>query len=313
MNIIFFLIEHTTTYKFYIMEKKNKLLLFINIATFIPLTWICHFSNETMTFYESLGENYKNDKKLNKKNYRLLAKCKHNKDSCTMGLKEGIPNNDMKERKDISNNENIFAQLNRQSNRSLSRNIERHKKDKKNNSRIFETKQYSRFEKKIFKELDYANFLKNNRGISNRIYHKIIRKKYGFRLGLPIFFVLLLSILLLLDLFVGYGLINGLFKVLNIISVSLGYEAKGSVKAVQEMLKPLHNWLINSPFSSFFKSVKELSNVGDKVSKHYYITGFFGFLIYFIPLFIIGVTCILRVFYYHKKVKKYEKIKFKKR
>ncbi|KAI4841151.1 hypothetical protein MKS88_000386 [Plasmodium brasilianum] len=297
------------------MEKKIKLLLFINIATFIPLTWICHFSNENRTFYESLGENYKNDKKLNKKNYRLLAKCKHNKDSCTMGLKEGIPNIDMTKRKDISNNENIFEQLNRQSNRSLSRNMERHKKDKKNNSCIFETEQYSRFEKKIFKELDYANFLKNNRGISNRIYQKIIRKKYGFRFGLPIFFVLLLSILLLLDLYVGFGLIRGLFKILNIISKPLGYADKGNVKAVQVMLQPLHERLKQSHFSSFFEyAVNVTGNSGSSnIDKHSYITGFFGFLIYFIPLFIIGVTCILRVFYYHKKVKKYEKIKFKKR
>ncbi|SBS94553.1 Plasmodium exported protein (Pm-fam-a like), unknown function [Plasmodium malariae] len=231
-----------------------------------------------------------------------------------MGLKVGMLNNDMTERKDISNNENIFAQFNRQSNRSLSRNIERHKKVKKNNSRIFETEQYSRFEKNIFKELDYANFLKNNRGISNRIYQNIIRKKYGFRLGLPIFFVLLLSILLLLDLYVGFGLIRGLFKILNIISEPLGYEAKGSVKEVQVMLKPLHDWLKTSPFSSFFEcAVNATSSSGSSIDKHSYIPGFFGFLIYFIPLFIIGITCILRVFYYHKKVKKYEKIKFKKR
>ncbi|SBS91638.1 Plasmodium exported protein (Pm-fam-a like), unknown function [Plasmodium malariae] len=231
-----------------------------------------------------------------------------------MGLKEGIPNNDMTERKDISNNENIFAQLKRQSNRSLSRNIKRQKKDKKNNSRIFETEQYSRFEKKVFKELDYANFLKNNRGISNRIYQKIIRKKYRFRLGLPIFFVLFLSLLLLLDLFVGCGLIRGLFKILKIISKLLGYQDKGSVKAVQVMLRPLHEWLKESHFSSFFKcAVNAQSNADKSLDKHYYITGFFGFLIYFIPIFIIGVTCILGVFYYHKKVKKYEKIKFKKR
>ncbi|SBS99871.1 Plasmodium exported protein (Pm-fam-a like), unknown function [Plasmodium malariae] len=231
-----------------------------------------------------------------------------------MGLKVGIPNYDMTERKDIFNNENIFAQLNRQSNRSLSRNIERHKKDKKNNSCIFETEQYSRFEKKIFKELDYANFLKNNRGISNRIYQKIIRKKYRFRLGLPIFFVLLLSILLLLDLFVGYGLIRGLFKILKIISEHLEYKGPGKVEAVQVMLKPLHDWLKTSPFSSFFEcAVNGTSSTGSSIDKHSYITSFFGFLIYFIPIFIIGVTCILGVFYYHKKVKKYEKIKFKKR
>ncbi|SBT87574.1 fam-l protein [Plasmodium malariae] len=296
------------------MEKKFKLLLFINIATFIPLTWICHFSNENRTFYGSLGENYINDKKLNTKNYRLLAKCKHNKDSCTMGLKELILNNDITERKGISYNENIFAQLNRQSNRSLSRNIEKHKKDKKSNSRIFETEQYSRFEKKIFKELDYANFLKNNRGISNRIYQKIIRKKYGFRLSLPIFFVLLLSILLLLDLFVGYGIINVLFYVLKKISTAVVANSASGHTTFGEMLKPLHEWLKNSSFGLFFKGTAEItSRQSKKVTKDFYITGFFGFLIYFVPIFIIGVTCILGVFYYHKKVKKYEKIKFRKR
>ncbi|SBS91578.1 Plasmodium exported protein (Pm-fam-a like), unknown function [Plasmodium malariae] len=233
-------------------------------------------------------------------------------DTCPMKLKEWISNNDMDERKDISNNERKYAEIKKQSNGSLSNNRKDHKKHNKNKSCIFETKKYSRMEKKIFKELDYADFLKNNRTISDKIYKKIIRKKYGFRLSLPIFFVFLLSILLLLDLFVGYGLIRVLFKVLNIIATRVVTENISGVTPFRKFLEPLHRGLKNSFFGSFFKSTVKITQSSNKIDEHYYITGFFGFLIYFIPIFIIGVTCILGIFYYHKKVKKYEKIKFRK-
>ncbi|KAI4833725.1 uncharacterized protein MKS88_000263 [Plasmodium brasilianum] len=296
------------------MEKKIKLLLFNNIAAFILLTGIYNFSIYISEYHKFSEQNHTYGKKLNIGNYRLLAKCKQNMDICPMKLKEWISNNDMDERKDISNNERKYAEIKKQSNGSLSNNRKDHKKHNKNKSCIFETKKYSRMEKKIFKELDYADFLKNNKTISDKIYKKIMGKKYGFRLSLPIFFVVLLSILLLLDLFVGYGLINGLFYVLNIIAQTVESSAAGGVTPLKKMLRPLHEWLKNSPFGSFFKSASQVAGSAGKpnVDKHYYITGFFGFLIYFIPVFIIGVTCILGIFYYHKKVKKYEKIKFRK-
>ncbi|KAI4833617.1 fam-l protein [Plasmodium brasilianum] len=269
-----------------------------------------------MSKYHKFSEqNHKHGKKLNIGNYRLLAKCKHNKDTFIVGLNEVNSNNGMNEKKDIYNNEQMFAKLKSKPNRSSSNNMEFSKKEKKNKSCIFETKKYSRMEKKIFKELNYLDFLKSNRTIRNNTYQKIIRKKYGFRITLPILFVLLLCILLFLDLFEGCGLIRGLFKVLNIIATTMGLTNTAGVTPLRKFLNPLHQWLKKSFFGSFFKKAIEATRKGatsTNIDKHYYITGFFGFLIYFIPIFIIGVTYILGIFYYHKKVKKYEKIKFRK-
>ncbi|KAI4841030.1 hypothetical protein MKS88_000798 [Plasmodium brasilianum] len=295
------------------MEQKFKLLIFINISLFILLTWIYYFDDDVSELYKSQDEYYKHSNKLNIRNYRLLSICKHNNDTFIVSLNEVNSNSGMNEKKDIYNNEQMFAKLKRKPNRSSSNNMEFSKKGKKNKSCIFETKKYSRMEKKIFKEQDYLDFLKSNRTIRNNTYQKIIRKKYGFRITLPILFVLLLCILLLLDLFEGCGLIRGLFKVLNIIATTVE-STTNSVTPLQKMLRPLHEWLKNSFFGSFFQKSIQVAASGDKpkIVKHYYITGFFGFLIYFIPIFIIGVTCILGIFYYHKKVKKYEKIKFRK-
>ncbi|SBT85817.1 fam-l protein [Plasmodium malariae] len=296
------------------MEQKFKLLIFINISLFILLTWIYHSDDDVSEPYKSPDENCKHSNKLNIRNYRLLSKCKHNNDTFIVSLNEVNSNNRMNEKKDIYSNEQIYAELKRKPNRSSSNNMEFSKKGKKNKSCIFETKKYSRMEKKIFKELNYLDFLKNNRTIRNNTYQKIIRKKYGFRITLPILFVLLLCILLILDLFDGCGLIRGLFKLLNIIATKVVSPTTDGVKPLQKMLRPLHEWLKNSSFGSFFKSAPKVARNGasTNIDKHYYITGFFGFLIYFIPIFIIGVTCILGIFYYHKKVKKYEKIKFSK-
>ncbi|SBS99391.1 PIR Superfamily Protein, partial [Plasmodium malariae] len=267
--------------------------------------------------YKSPDENCKHSNKLNIRNYRLLSKCKHNKGTFIVGLNEVNSNNRMNEKKDIYNNEQIFAKLKINPNRGSSNNMEFSKKGKKNKSCVFETKKYSRMEKKIFKELSYLDFLKNNRTIRNNTYQKIIRKKYGFRITLPILFVLLLCILLILDLYANCGLIRGLFKILNIIATTattVGSTTTDGVKPLQKFLNPLHQWLKKSPFGSFFKSAAQVADGASKsnIDKHSYITGFFGFLIYFLPIFIIGVTCILGIFYYHKKVKKYEKIKFRK-
>ncbi|SBT00959.1 hypothetical protein PMALA_079140, partial [Plasmodium malariae] len=120
--------------------------------------------------YKSQDENYKHSNKLNIRNYRLLSKCKHNKDTFILGLNEVNSNNGMNEKKDIYNNEHIFAKLKRKPNRSSSNNMEFSKKGKKNKSCIFETKKYSRMEKKIFKELNYLDFLKNNRTIRVEYY-----------------------------------------------------------------------------------------------------------------------------------------------
>ncbi|SBS92652.1 hypothetical protein PMALA_036830, partial [Plasmodium malariae] len=77
------------------------------------------------------------------------------KDSSIMYLKEQIPRG-VDDKNNIYNNEKMNSGTNKQTNGNSTNNKRDHKKVKKNKSSTFETKKYSHFEKKIFKDLDYA-------------------------------------------------------------------------------------------------------------------------------------------------------------
>ncbi|SBS96907.1 Plasmodium exported protein (Pm-fam-a like), unknown function [Plasmodium malariae] len=233
---------------------------------------------------------------LKTRNYRLLGKYKHNMDLNFIYTKEEIQNIGLNNRKNICNNEESVKTKMKQANGSSPGNTRGHNKHMKNNSCTFETKKYSHLEKKIFKELDYQDFLKNNRTISDKLYKKIIIKKYRLRLALPLVLLLLFSLGLILDFTSNCGLTRGLYKLL---SFSLG----------KDLMKNFHDYL-KTAVGSFFKySVPK--NGGSTTD--FYITPFFHFLIYCVLFFIFGITLILGIIYYHKKVKKFEKIKFSKR
>ncbi|SBT00067.1 Plasmodium exported protein (Pm-fam-a like), unknown function [Plasmodium malariae] len=260
------------------------------LRLFLPLLFLLLLSTSLLLDFMGLGL------------IKMLSKYEKDEDSNIAWLKEKMIKNGMNVNKDICYNEMRYLGKNERS-RSSSKSAKENYQVVKNNSCIFETKKYSRCEKKIFKEIDFENFLKNNRTISNKLYNKIIRKKYGLRLFLPLLFLLLLSTSLLLD-FMGLGLIKMLCYIFKIIKPgSLNY---------------LHNMLKGSSFNMFFKSVAKpelTKTVNTKVIKadHYYVTGFFGIFIYLLPFILFGVTLILKVVYYHKKVKKYQKIKYRKR
>ncbi|SBS98030.1 Plasmodium exported protein (Pm-fam-a like), unknown function [Plasmodium malariae] len=277
------------------------------------------------THNKSFVEYYKNRRQLYIRNYRLLAKYNHVKDSSIVCLKKEIPvvvNN----KKDIPyiERENIIKK--NASNGYSPRNARGNKKCVKNKSCIFEMKKYSHLEKKIFKELDYVDFLKKNNTISDKIYKSIIRKKCGLRFALPLLLIFVLLISFILDNFWGYGLTFGLFKVIVLISPAVQVSelknypylkdfennlSKFFTKETSPAIATLHVWLTKSPLSWFTNSVVETQ--GGTIKGNYCVTGFFGFLIYFVPIFILGIILISAVVYYHKKVKKYEKIKFRKR
>ncbi|KAI4840245.1 hypothetical protein MKS88_001603 [Plasmodium brasilianum] len=292
------------------MEKKTKLLLFIIIPAFIVLNWTCHFNNDSM-FNKYIDENYEYAGKLDSITYRLLAKYKKDNDSYVLCLKGDLPNNIVNEKRDVTYNDSVVVAKNKQICRNALNNSAGHKQDKRSKSCVFETKRYSHMEKKIFKELDYMDFLQNSRTISDKIYKKIIFKKFALRLVLPVMLFLLLSLSLSLDFYGGYGLRGGLFKILNLYAGNLWYNS-------------FHNWLKSSFLSSFTESMGKVKNTwvkktlseGEKrtlIDGSDYVFGFISFLIYFSTFFILGFTIISAVFYYHKKVKKYEKIKFRKR
>ncbi|SBT86377.1 fam-l protein [Plasmodium malariae] len=288
------------------MEKYIKSFLFFKIATFILLTWIVHFNVDQCSFSKFLDESWKYRRKFYINTYRLLAKYKRDNASNDVGLKEEIPNHTVKEEKYVCNNGWGTSGKKVKSCKSSSMYVVGHKPTMKNKSNIFETKKYSHLEKKIFKELDYMDFLKNNRTLSERIYYKIIRKKYGLRIGLPLFLFLFLATSLILDVTCNMGLIKEWFNILNALPIGKWYMY-------------LDKLLRNSPYKWFFQSMKKLDNVvkgrGCKARSdgYIYVSTFLGLFIYVIPFIILGITIILGIVYYHKKVKKYEKIKFRKR
>ncbi|SBS94123.1 Plasmodium exported protein (Pm-fam-a like), unknown function, partial [Plasmodium malariae] len=258
-------------------------------------------------YYKTSEGNYKNNRKLDK-NYRLLAISKEDKCSVFVRLNEEVPNYTVSENKDVYYNDKEPKKKMKHLNTKSFMNARGNKQNMRNRKCIFETKKYSRMEKKIFKELDYMDFLKN-KTISNKIYVKTICKKYRLRFVLPLLLITVLMILYILDLFLGCGLRKALFKVLKLCGITNWYS-------------DLSMFLKNSPVSWLFRSInkvdKALEKIGPRKSKesiagYVYVHSFFDYLIYVIPLLILGVILILGLFYYHKKVKKYQKIKFKKR
>ncbi|SBT85947.1 fam-l protein [Plasmodium malariae] len=195
------------------MEQKFKLLLFSKVFTFILLSWIYHFYIYKSTHNKSFVEYCKNHRKLYIRNYRLLAKYNNDKDSSVVCLKKEIPVG-VNNKNDITYIEKESTTKNKASNRYAPRNARGNKKCMKNKSCIFEMKKYSHLEKKIFKELDYVDFLKKNKTISDKIYKKIIRKKCGLRFALPLLLILVLLVSFILDNVGGYGLTFGLFKLI---------------------------------------------------------------------------------------------------
>ncbi|SBT85893.1 fam-l protein [Plasmodium malariae] len=278
------------------MDEKFKLLFFIKIFMFTLLTWICIFYNDMCTINKPNGENNNNRKNVDIRTYRLLVKCTQDKDSSITVLKTRIPNNEVSKKKDRYTNEKGTSMKKIYLCESSRKYNEGHKQDKKSKSCIFETKKYSRLENKIFKELDYVNFLKNNREISHKTYKKVILKKYGLKIALPLFFFLLISVVLILDL--EFSRTYSKFWLLEISGLE-------NISALTTFLSNLYSYLEWMKASSV---TVEASNHGKFV-----LGKLFGILIYFVPFFILGVIFISVVVYYHKKVKKYEKIKFSKR
>ncbi|KAI4840856.1 hypothetical protein MKS88_000619 [Plasmodium brasilianum] len=287
------------------MEQKVKFLFYIKIYTFILLLWICHFNNDMSTFNKSSEENYIHCKKLDTISYRLLAKYKQDNVSYVSELKQKTPYNRVNEECDITNNEKGNTGKNKQSNECSSKNPRGQKQDKKNKNCTYTTKKYSNNEKKVFKELDYINFLKNNRTISNKLYKKVIGKKYGLRIATLVLLFFLFLILFIVDYSLGISIKKCLLISL-VNSVPTDVFKSNWFTKIFEMVKE-KEWFWKIPFS-------EAGDILDETMKQKSLLGsLFGIPIYCLPFLILGVIVIFVFFYYHKIVKKYKKINYRKR
>ncbi|SBT86378.1 fam-l protein [Plasmodium malariae] len=284
------------------MEQKIKLLLFIKIFTFILLSWACHFYIYMNTLNSSLDASYNYRRKIYLRTYRLLSKCKRDKNSNIVCLKEEIQNNRVSENKYIPYDRKKDLGKKKQPLACSRKFLGYHKQDINNKLCILETNKYSILEKKIFKELDYEGFLKNNKTINDKLYKKILCKKYGLRLFLPLLVFLLLLSLIIVDLTFPSDNNKGLWGTLGVLD-----NLKGWLKT-KEWLESIVSFLKN-----YMPKLSSCGNVTTGTQEICFLLPLFRVIIYVIPLVILGVTIVLSISYYHKKVKKYETIKFRKR
>ncbi|SBS97490.1 Plasmodium exported protein (Pm-fam-a like), unknown function [Plasmodium malariae] len=149
-----------------------------------------HFNNDLNILYKSLFQNCDHDKMLDRRNHRLLAKHKQDKES-NIGRPKGWQRNyEEYQKQDISYNEKRVKDKNKQSNRSLLNKEEYYTEVVDNNNGMFDGK-YFHFEKKLIKNKDYNHFLEKKRRICDIDLEKLKFRSYGF--GVAIFFLFLLS------------------------------------------------------------------------------------------------------------------------
>ncbi|SBS93707.1 Plasmodium exported protein (Pm-fam-a like), unknown function [Plasmodium malariae] len=127
---------------------------------------------------------------LYRRNHRLLAKYKQDKESNSVRPKGWQQNYEEYQKKDISYNEKRVKDKNKQSNRSLLNKEEYYTEVVDNNNGMFDGK-YFHFEKKMIKNKDYNYFLEKKRRICDIDLKKTKFRSYGF--GVAIFFLFFLS------------------------------------------------------------------------------------------------------------------------
>ncbi|KAI4841412.1 fam-l protein [Plasmodium brasilianum] len=300
------------------MKQYLKSILFIKISVFVLVTWISHLNDDNVMFNKPLDNIYKFYGKIYTRNYRLLANYKKNKDSIITGLKEEILNNGVHESKDLTYKEKEKTGQKKLSCKYLSRNGGVDVKAMGNKYCTFETKKYSNMEKKIFKELDYVNFLQNNRTISDKTYKKIIHKKYGLKLAIPVLLFLFFLIVSIVDFSLGFSTTNvtwdGSFLGLWPHLKELTNNEDGWLSTALKWLKGNTSGLWKHYVVGTQNNVCDLcKNAADNLDIKCILGQLLGYILYFVPFIILGVTFISWIIYYHKKVKKYQKIKLRKR
>ncbi|KAI4841014.1 hypothetical protein MKS88_000782 [Plasmodium brasilianum] len=251
------------------MEQKIELTTLIKKLTFVLVIWICHFYIDA------------------------------NKDLNVVNLKQELSNIGEHETIDVIYNERWKTDKKKQLNGCSPKNAVMNKRELKNKTDIFERKKHSNLEKKLFKELEFLDFLKNRRTISDKLYKKVIYKKCGLRLVLPLFLLLLLLKIFIVD--------------LSFTSVSSDKWWLAEITGLDTYKRQLSPpaWM-NDYFSwitqTIFGLIQKCSGASKCVFGHFIRT-----VIYLIPFIIFIVMFISAVFYYNKKVKKYKKIKFRRR
>lgn len=237
-----------------------------------------------------MDEKYNLRRKLNARDYRVLAKYNQDINSSIANSKGEIPNNEVKKRIYISNNKKGAKGKHEPSCRSALYNEEYDKSVDKNKFGVPKIKKYFDFEKKIFKELDYEDYIKNIKTIEYKEYKKLLCKKRRIQIAL-ILLVILVLILPILDLSLETFIDGGLLGSLELLS-PVESTGGGVASGVQGSLITL---LSQSKWGMLQKISASI------------------IFIYGVPYLIFVVIFILGMVYYYRKVIKYENIKLRKK
>ncbi|SBT01788.1 Plasmodium exported protein (Pm-fam-a like), unknown function, partial [Plasmodium malariae] len=143
-----------------------------------------------LTFNKFVVENFMQCRILDKRNYRLLAKCKKDNDSNNIYLNEFFPNIDKKKNKYITNNKNWNKEKNTKSNKPLLNKAQYYTEVIDYNNGIFDGKHFH-FEKKLIRKKDYDAFLEKKRRIRDISLKKIKFKSYRFGSAILLLFFFL--------------------------------------------------------------------------------------------------------------------------
>ncbi|SBS93729.1 Plasmodium exported protein (Pm-fam-a like), unknown function [Plasmodium malariae] len=242
-------------------------------------------------FNKILDEKHGSDKKLYKRIYRLLGKCKKSIFANVGYLELNIPYNTKRKNEEIFtvDNEKFQKEKKEKLDRSLLYKEKLIKQLMKNKCTMLH-KSYNHYEKKIMNGLNDKNFFKKIMLINDKEYKKLKRKKYGLRLSLLLLLFVVLLIIPILDLSLG------------------GFDNPGYILiALCNLINTSSTDLTNLPRAgdsdALLPSICDQSNMTAKYKAS-------SILIYCLPILIFGIILILGIFYYYKKVIKHKKIKY---
>ncbi|SBT85808.1 fam-m protein [Plasmodium malariae] len=161
------------------MEQNIKLILYVKIAAFILLTWICHFNNYKLSLNRYFDEYYNNGRKIYIRNSRLLAKPKQELNLNVLSLKKDKPISAKREKGN-----------NKKSNRISLNNARYYTEVVDYNNSMFDGKHFH-FEKKWIRKKDYDTFVEKNSRVADIALKKIKFRNYSFGVVIFILFFLL--------------------------------------------------------------------------------------------------------------------------
>ncbi|SBT00975.1 Plasmodium exported protein (Pm-fam-a like), unknown function [Plasmodium malariae] len=242
------------------------------------LASICYLYINMNPFYKSSDDTLKIDRKLEIRNYRLLAKYQQKKGLNIIELNEDIGNKVQCDKEATYNNKNLLREKKKKSNKYPLNKAQYYTEFTDYNNGIFDGK-YFHFEKKWIKKEDYDNFLKKKRIIHDTLLKKIKFRSYGFGVVLFIFFLLL---------GIGLPILRG---------IELGKDAP--FKTFSYIWKPI--------YKAFSSSVStQRAQVGTEAVpgvQYFYLVLFSVLMIILAVLVIVFITKILRNNEKYKKIK----------